>query len=256
MGDVAASGNQPGIGGTGGLPGDGLYLGGGAVFVLFPLDDEKGTADFRQVVFHVPRPEPGVEPGVRPVVKNAGGVLPVVGGEAFPEIGPVEEVHGLPDALEGDRFDEDVGGLGDDGGHLFRKPGGKKKGDGAAVAVSDEDGFFDPLIFKNVWERSVGFLVEILWPPGRFEGFRFSVAPAVENEPGMPRPVAQKAGEVLPLGHASEALVKEDENGFLPVPAVPLAVEATNAGVEKEGVPLRFHEQGPFGKTKSHRKTQ
>gem|GEM_PF-3891410 len=193
----------------------------------------------------------------------------MVGGEAFPEIGPVEEVHGLPDTFEGDRFDEDVGGLGDDGGHLFRKPGGKKEGDGAAVAVSDEDGFFDPLIFKNVRERSVGFLVEILWPPGRFEGFRFSVAPAgrfegfrfsvapaVENEPGMPRPVAQKAGEVLPLGHASEALVKEDENGFLPVPAVPLAVEATNAGVEKEGVPLRFHEQGPFGKTKSHRKTQ
>jgi len=189
-------------------------------------------------------------------VKNAGGVFPVVGGEAFLEIGPVEEVHGLPDTLEGDRFDEDVSGLGDEGGHLFREPGGKKKGDGAAVAVSDEDGFFDSLVFEDVRQPSVGFLVEILGPSGNFEGVRFPMAPAVEDEPGMPRPVAQKAGEVLPLGNASEALVKENEDGFLSVPAVPLAVEATSAGVEKERVSLRFHGSRPFGKTNRHGKTQ
>jgi len=247
---MAASGNQPGIRGTGGLPGDGLYLGGGAVFVIFPLDDEKGAADIRQVAFHVPRPETGVEPRVRPVVKNAGGVFPVVGGEAFFEIGPVIEVHGLPDALEGHRFDEDMGGLGDDGSHLFRKAGGKKKGDGAAVAVSDEDGFFDPLVFEDIRQPSVGFLVKIFGPSGNSEGVRFPMAPAVEDKPGMPRPVTQKAGEVLPLGHASKPLVKEDEDGFLPVPAVPLAVESNTAGVEKERGSFGFHGSGPFGKTK------
>ena len=114
MGDVSAPRDHEGLYRTGNLRGDPRNLGLGGVFVFRTLDDQEGADDPVEKMLDIPSSEGWIEPGVRPSEKYRPGIVPVVSGQLYREIGFTECRHSLSDARQGDLLDEDMGRLGDD----------------------------------------------------------------------------------------------------------------------------------------------
>src|SRR5262245_23167749 len=79
-----------------------------SVLVLFPLDDERGTGDLRQVLLDVPRAEFGPQPHVGPVLEQRVDVRAVMARQAGAQVTCAVLVAEFCDAVYGHVLDKDM----------------------------------------------------------------------------------------------------------------------------------------------------
>ncbi len=189
---------------------DGVELGQRAVLVALALDREHRHVDPGEHVLDVPVAEGGGQPDVVPAPEHAVGVV-VVAGQALPE--PRRRVGRARggDPGHGDVLDEDVGREQDQAGHGMPAPG-VEHGDGATVAVPDEDGPLQPQPRQHLRQHLERLAVHVAHRPRPLPGGRASVAGAgVDEGRGSAGRGPHLVGERPPQLDRAESLVEEDE---------------------------------------------
>jgi hypothetical protein len=114
-----------------------------SVFVLFPLEDERGTGDVRQIVLDVPRAEFRAQPHVGPVLEHRVHVGTVMARQSGAQVSRAVLVAEFSDAVNGNVFDKDVRRFEN---QRVRIAGARSRIDqrnGRPVTVADEDGALD-----------------------------------------------------------------------------------------------------------------
>ena len=194
---------------AGALALDSLDLFHGPVLIFPALNDENRAGDLRQIFFDIPAAEIGMKPDVVPPPEGASGIA-VVASEFFRKIRGFKFRLSLGDAGHAQLFDEDMRCEKNETADVIVHSS-VNEGDGAAVAVPDEDGIFDFELRQKFGQGFERFVVHVA------DGARFGqnvgipVAIARVDRYGASGGLGDACGKILPVRERAQAFVEKNE---------------------------------------------
>ena len=180
--------------------GDRLDLREGPVLVVLTLKDEEGAADRPDRLDGGEAAERGVPPRLAPGPEDGLGLAAVVPGEPGREVRRPPGLDRRVDPAERRVLDHHVRRDRDDRGGTGGEGRRVEEGDGAAVAVPEEEGPFDTGLAEDLGQPLPGLHLEEPVVGGPGPGVALSEPEPVEDEPLAAEGRAEAVGEVPPEG--------------------------------------------------------
>jgi len=194
---VAATLEDQGLYRPAGPPLNRLHLPQCAVSIVLALDHQHGTANLSQAGFDIPPAEPRLQPDIGPAVEGRVDI-PVPGPEPLAQGSTAVGRTSPLDPSDGHLLDKDVGRLQHQAAHRPPPVCGIEKGDGGAVAVTDQHRSADLRGLENGGQGGERLAFEVVDLPRLAEDIGAAVTVAGVDQRARTGPLAEPVGEVAP----------------------------------------------------------